>query len=94
VPPRVLNWNDADDNNAFHCKLMVMDFDGTISTEVALYNKKDEYDDIVTHGLPLGNDKVHHLSKYRAASARSIAEGPPLPNRAEPGRLMSADHRG
>jgi multiple sugar transport system substrate-binding protein len=56
VPPGVVNWNDADDNNAFHSKLMVMDFDGTISTEVALYNKKDEYDDIVTRGLPLGND--------------------------------------
>jgi multiple sugar transport system substrate-binding protein len=56
VPPGVINWNDADDNNAFHAKLMVMDFDGTISTEVALYNKKEEYDDIVTRGLPLGND--------------------------------------
>jgi len=56
VPPGVVNWNDADDNNAFHSKLMVMDFDGTISTEVALFNKKEEYDDIVTHGLPLGND--------------------------------------
>ena len=56
VPPGVVNWNDADDNNAFHAKLMVMDFDGTISTEVALYNKKEEYDDIVTHGLPLSND--------------------------------------
>src|SRR6516225_468791 len=56
VPPSCVNWNDADDNNAFHSKLMVMDFDGTISTEVALYNKKDEYDDIVTRGLPLGND--------------------------------------
>ena len=56
MPPGVVNWNDADDNNAFHSKLMVMDFDGTISTEVALYNKKDEYDDIVTRGLPLGND--------------------------------------
>ena len=56
VPPGVVNWNDADDNNAFHSKLMVMDFDGTISTEVALYNKKEQYDDIVTHGLPLGND--------------------------------------
>src|SRR6516162_10353528 len=33
VPPGVINWNDADDNNAFHSKLMVMDFDGTISTE-------------------------------------------------------------
>src|SRR6516162_10482682 len=56
VPPGVVNWNDADDNNAFHSKLMVMDFDGTISTEVALLHKKEEYDDILTHGLPLSND--------------------------------------
>jgi multiple sugar transport system substrate-binding protein len=56
VPPGCVNWNDADDNNAFHSKLMVMDFDGTISTEVALYHKKEEYDDILTHGLPLSND--------------------------------------
>src|SRR6516162_8469863 len=56
VPPSCVNWNDADDNNAFHSKLMVMDFDGTISTEVALYHKKEEYDDILTHGLPLSND--------------------------------------
>jgi multiple sugar transport system substrate-binding protein len=56
VPPSCVNWNDADDNNAFHSKLMVMDFDGTISTEVALYHDKDQYDDILTHGLPLSND--------------------------------------
>jgi multiple sugar transport system substrate-binding protein len=56
VPPSCVNWNDADDNNAFHSKLMVMDFDGSISTEVALFDKKDEYNDIVTRGLPLGND--------------------------------------
>jgi len=56
VPPGVVNWNDADDNNAFHSKLMVMDFDGTISTEVALYKKKDQYDDILTMSLPLDND--------------------------------------
>jgi multiple sugar transport system substrate-binding protein len=56
VPPSVINWNDADDNNAFHAKLMVMDFDGTISTEVAVFKKKEMYDDIVTMGLPLGND--------------------------------------
>jgi multiple sugar transport system substrate-binding protein len=56
VPPSVPNWNDADDNNAFHSKLIVMDFDGTISTEVALYHNKQEYDDILTHGLPLSND--------------------------------------
>src|SRR5204863_1836526 len=56
VPPGVVNWNDADDNNAFHAKLMVMDFDGTISTEVAIYDKKEDYNDIVTMGLPLDND--------------------------------------
>src|SRR5258707_2201824 len=36
VPPGAISWNDADDNNAFHAKQMIMDFDGTISTEVAL----------------------------------------------------------
>src|SRR5437660_2543954 len=56
VPPGVVNWNDADDNNAFHAKQMVMDFDGTISTEVAIYDKKEDYNDIVTMGLPLDND--------------------------------------
>ena len=56
VPPVVLNWNDADDNNAFHAKLMAMDFDGTISTEVALYHDKEQYDDILTMGLPLSNE--------------------------------------
>ena len=56
VPPVVTNWNDADDNNAFHAKLVVMDFDGTISTEVALYHNKKEYNDIITYGLPLDNE--------------------------------------
>jgi multiple sugar transport system substrate-binding protein len=56
VPPSAINWNDADDNNAFHAKTIVMDLDGTISTEVALYHKKEEYDDIVTMSLPLSND--------------------------------------
>ena len=56
VPPGALSWNDADDNNAFHSKLMVMDFDGTISTEVALYHDKDQYNDIATRGLPARND--------------------------------------
>jgi multiple sugar transport system substrate-binding protein len=55
VPPSALSWNDADDNNAFHAKQMIMDLDGTISTELALYHKKEEYDDIVTMGLPLDN---------------------------------------
>jgi multiple sugar transport system substrate-binding protein len=58
VPPSALNWNDADDNNAFHAKTIVMDLDGTISTEVAVLSqgKKEDYDDIVTMGLPLSND--------------------------------------
>jgi multiple sugar transport system substrate-binding protein len=55
VPPSAINWNDADDNNAFHAKTIVMDLDGSISTEVALFNKKEDYDDIVTMGLPLSN---------------------------------------
>ena len=56
VPPGVVSWNDADDNNAFHSKLMAVDFDGSISTELALYSNKEEYNDILTHQLPLGND--------------------------------------
>jgi multiple sugar transport system substrate-binding protein len=58
VPPSAINWNDADDNNAFHAKQIVMDLDGTISTEVAVLSqgKKEDYDDIVTMGLALSND--------------------------------------
>ena len=56
VPPGALDWSDADDNNAFHAKTIVMDLDGTISTEVAIFNKKEDYDDIVTMGLALSND--------------------------------------
>ena len=56
VPPGAINWNDADDNNAFHAKQIVMDLDGTISTEVAIIKDKQDYDDIVTMGLPLSND--------------------------------------
>jgi len=39
VPPEALSWNDADDNNAYHSKLFVMDFDGTLSTELAQITK-------------------------------------------------------
>jgi len=56
VPPSAINWNDADDNNAFHAKTIVMDLDGTISTEVAIYAKKEDYNDIVTMGLALSNE--------------------------------------
>ena len=56
VPPGAINWNDADDNNAFHGKQIVMDLDGSISTEVAIIKKQQDYDDIVTMGLPLSNN--------------------------------------
>ena len=56
VPSSAINWNDADDNNAFHAKTIVMDLDGTISTEVAIIKEKQDYDDIVVQGLPLDND--------------------------------------
>jgi len=56
VPPGAINWNDADDNNAFHAKQLVLDIDGTISTEVAVIHNEQDYRDIVTMGLPLGND--------------------------------------
>jgi multiple sugar transport system substrate-binding protein len=56
VPPSAINWNDADDNNAFHAKTIVMDLDGTISTEVAIIKEQQDYNDIVTMGLALSND--------------------------------------
>lgn len=56
TPTGCISWNDADDNNAFHSKLYVMDVDGTLSTELALFKKKKEFDEVVTMGMPLGND--------------------------------------
>jgi multiple sugar transport system substrate-binding protein len=56
VPSGAINWNDSDDNNAFHAKQIVMDLDGTISTEVAVIHDEQEYNDIVTMGLPNNND--------------------------------------
>jgi len=56
VPPSAINWNDADDNNAFHAKAIVMDLDGTISTEVAIIKNEKDYNEILTMGLPLSND--------------------------------------
>ena len=55
VPPGAISWSDADDNNAFHGKQIIMDLDGTISTELSLHNKKELYDDIVTMSVPLDN---------------------------------------
>jgi multiple sugar transport system substrate-binding protein len=57
VPPEALSWNDADDNNAYHEKLFVMDLDGTLSTELAMiHNKKAYYEEMVVMGLPNMND--------------------------------------
>ena len=57
IPPEALTWNDADDNNAYHEKLFVMDLDGTLSTELAMIkNKKAYYEEAVVTGLPNRND--------------------------------------
>jgi multiple sugar transport system substrate-binding protein len=57
IPPGSRNWNDADDNNAFHSKLCVMDYDGSLSTEIALIHDQQAYGhDMITHPLPLSNE--------------------------------------
>jgi len=57
VPPEALSWNDADDNNAYHEKLFVMDLDGTLSTELAMiHNHKAYYEEMVVMGLPNKNN--------------------------------------
>ncbi|HJU20412.1 MAG TPA: ABC transporter substrate-binding protein [Stellaceae bacterium] len=69
VPPGVVNWNDADDNNAFHSKLCVVDFDGTISTELALiHDPQVYYHEIITHSLPLDNNGKELPSQFGAAT--------------------------
>jgi multiple sugar transport system substrate-binding protein len=76
VPPGALSWSDADDNNAFHAKQFVIDLDGTISTEVALYHKKEEYDDVVTLGFPNDNQGQPMTSQLGVAGA-FIPKGAP-----------------
>ena len=57
VPPEALSWTDADDNNAFHEKAILMDLDGSLSTELAMFkDKKAYYEQMVTVGLPLTNN--------------------------------------
>jgi multiple sugar transport system substrate-binding protein len=57
VPPEALSWNDADDNNAYHEKLIVMDFDGTLSTELAMIRDKQAfYHDMQVVAPKLKND--------------------------------------
>ena len=57
VPPGVVNWNDQDNNNSFHSKEIVLCFNGSLSIELAQIDKKELYEDQITHGLPLGNDR-------------------------------------
>ncbi len=57
VPPEALSWNDADDNNGYHEKLFVMDFDGTLSTELAMIKDKEAfYHQMVTLAPQQKND--------------------------------------
>jgi multiple sugar transport system substrate-binding protein len=56
VPPEALSWNDADDNNGFHEKLFIMDFDASLSTELAMINNKEDFQAAVTLGMPKYKD--------------------------------------
>jgi len=57
VPPEALSWNDADDNNGYHEKLFVADFDGTLSTELAMIKDKEAfYHQMVTLAPEQKND--------------------------------------
>src|ERR1700730_10264496 len=57
VPPEALSWNDADDNNGYHEKLFMMDFAGTLSTELAMIkDKKAFYEDMKVIAPKLKND--------------------------------------
>ncbi|MGH7086333.1 MAG: ABC transporter substrate-binding protein, partial [Acetobacteraceae bacterium] len=56
-PPGSINWNDADDNNSFHSKLCIVDFDGTLSTEIAMLTAMPgELKNVITHALPLNDE--------------------------------------
>jgi len=64
IPPSSINWNDSDNNNAFHSKVVAMDLDGTISTEVAIMKSHPkDYDDIETMGLALDNNSKPIVSQ-------------------------------
>ena len=69
VPPGALSWSDADDNNAFHAKQIVMDLDGTISTEVAMFHEKEKYNDAITLKLPHDNAGQPMRAELGAAGA-------------------------
>jgi multiple sugar transport system substrate-binding protein len=76
VPLEALSWNDADDNNAYHEKLFVMDFDGTTSTELAMIDHKQEYyQEMRVLGLPLMNDGKTEMICQVGAGGGFIPKG-------------------
>jgi multiple sugar transport system substrate-binding protein len=74
VPPEALSWNDADDNNAYHEKLILMDLDGTLSTELAMIKDRKAFEASVTLGLPNTNDGKP-MSAVQAAGGGFIPRG-------------------
>jgi multiple sugar transport system substrate-binding protein len=76
VPPEALSWNDADDNNAYHEKLFVMDFDGTLSPELAWISHEQEYyREMRVLGLPLMNDGTTQMPCQVGAGGGFIPKG-------------------
>lgn len=76
VPPVSVNWNDADDNNAFHSKLIVMDFDGTISTELPhIKNHQEYWHDILTLALPLNDEGKQMPAQFGTGTLMLTKQG-------------------
>jgi multiple sugar transport system substrate-binding protein len=74
-PPSSLNWNDADDNNSFHSKLCIVDFDGTLSTEIAMLSSMpDELKNVITHALPL-DDEGNIIPGFFGVATAAIPKG-------------------
>ncbi|HTI84198.1 MAG TPA: ABC transporter substrate-binding protein [Acetobacteraceae bacterium] len=76
VPLEALSWNDADDNNGYHEKLFVMDFDGTLSPELAwLSHEKEYYQEMRVLGLPMMNDGKTQMPCQVGAGGGFIPKG-------------------
>ncbi len=76
VPLEALSWNDADDNNAYHEKLFVMDFDGTLSPELAwISHEKEYFQEMRVLGLPLMNDGKTQMPCQVGAGGGFIPKG-------------------
>jgi len=56
APTSAINWNDQDNNNAFHAKEVVNCFNGSMSIELAQIDDKATYNDQMTRMIPNGND--------------------------------------